>query len=99
MLTATRLILLAGAVLAAIPAWGNDPLPQLPGGEPSSLPTLGASSQDSVGMSDQSFSVTCYLGNLGRYEVEDPIEKMCAPIVHHTTADHFIRDVRSRDKN
>ena len=63
MSTAMRLILLAGAALATMPAWGNDQLPQLPGGGASSLPTLGASSQDAVGMSDQSLSVTCYLGN------------------------------------
>ena len=58
MLALLRLFLLAGILLAAVPARGVDTLPQLPASGSQGLPTLG-----SVNMSNQSISVTCYLGN------------------------------------
>lgn len=57
-MSALRLFLLSGILLAAIPAWGDDVLPRLPSGSQESLPALSSAS-----MSDQTVSVTCYLGN------------------------------------
>jgi len=58
MLSALRPLLLAGVLLAAIPARGDDPLPRLPSASQENLPAPSSNS-----MSDQTISVTCYLGN------------------------------------
>ncbi len=63
MLTALRLFLLVGVLLAAISAWGEDQLPQLPSGGPESLPSLSSSPVSVTAMPDRTLSVTCYLGN------------------------------------
>lgn len=49
-----RTILLAGALLAAIPVWGDDPPPR--------LPSLDSAPQNMVA-TEQTTTVTCYLGN------------------------------------
>ncbi len=52
--TILRTILLAGVILAAIPAWGDD--------QSSRLPSLDSAPQNMVA-DDQTMTVTCYLGN------------------------------------
>lgn len=57
-----RLSLLAGIMLCALPAWGDN-LPTLPASGPGGLPTLNSSTLSVTGMPDQTLTVTCYLGN------------------------------------
>jgi len=65
-----RLFLSAGVLLAALPAWGSDALPQLPSG--------GQQNIASVSSIPQTLTVTCYLGNpndgnnLGSITVNNP---------------------------
>ena len=62
MLPALRLLLSAGILMAALPAWGDEQLPMLTPSEAAQLPSINTAT---VNMVDQStnFSVTCYLGN------------------------------------
>lgn len=73
-------LLLAGLLLSSFPARGEDPLPMLPSGGPESLPSLSSSNLNMAPVREQSFSVTCYLGNpndkqsLGSITVNSPAE-------------------------
>jgi len=62
MLPALRLLLSACVLLAALPAWGGDPLPMLQSSSPGQLPSIGSTTVSMVDP-DRSISVTCYLGN------------------------------------
>jgi hypothetical protein len=80
MRTCLRTVLLAGMLLSALPARGADQLPMLPSGGPESLPTLSSGNLNMAPIREQSFSVTCYLGNpndkqsLGSITVNSPAE-------------------------
>lgn len=58
-----RPLLYAGILLAALPAWGVDVLPQLPSSGPGNLPSLNSTPINMAAMPDQTLTVTCYLGN------------------------------------
>jgi len=68
MRTNLRLILLSGALLAAVNAWGDDQLPSL------------SSAGSGISSMSETVSVTCYLGNpndgqtLGSITVPSPAE-------------------------
>ena len=63
MLTFPRLLLIAGVLLAALPAWGEEQLPMLQSAPPAQLPSLSASNLNMAPVSDKTLSATCYLGN------------------------------------
>jgi hypothetical protein len=61
-----RLFLSAGILLTALSAGADDQLPMLQATGAANLPSLSSVSSSSLNMapvSDQAFSVTCYLGN------------------------------------
>jgi hypothetical protein len=80
MLMFPRLLLVAGVLLAALPARGADQLPMLQSAAPTQLPSLSASNMNMAPVSDQTISATCYLGNpnnnntLGSITVYSPAE-------------------------
>jgi len=75
-----RIFLLCCLVLAVRPAMAVDALPQPSSTGPEGLPSLSASPMNVSTVSDQTVSVTCYLGNpnerqvLGSITVSNPLE-------------------------
>jgi len=73
-----RSCLLSGALLAALPAWGDNSLPTLTSGGPQSLPSVNTSPLSMAPLPEQTLTVTCYLGNpndrqsLGSITVNSP---------------------------
>ena len=80
MLPFLRWSLMMAALLAVLPAWGNDQLPMLQSSAPAQLPSLSSSNLNMAPVSDQAMTVTCYLGNpndrntLGSITVYSPAE-------------------------
>lgn len=79
MLNTLRPFFLAGFLLAAVPAFGDNNLPTLPSGGPQSLPSVNTSPLSKAVMPEQTLTVTCYLGNpndkqsLGSITVNSPV--------------------------
>jgi hypothetical protein len=63
MRTTLRLILLTGVLIAALNAWGDDQLPSLSSSGLERLPDAGSSPVSVSTISEQTITVTCYMGN------------------------------------